>query len=1197
MAAPDLTLDFLLSGLSGAADSPGDEPGDPNDPAGDDRYQSQLDLINQSVGTQESVATDINAELAQMLARGIDPRTRFKQEAGLLGKSDVFSYETEKGFSPKVREFVRRFYGPTEIQYRPDAWFSNPWRRMFGSAPTDEEKIQIAQAQQLAARGSGSASAAYRRAMEEVHRGTPSAAEVRGEIPPDIDLPPWLQPYAEKGRRIELPEHQAKVLLRDSGIVQGSDVDQEVIKTARIAANSINQLEGISPGLAKNTLGPILAEDFNVHFGLKGTDDEVTAESLNIRAVDFQGTQKLIYTHPETGQETLFDPVKLELRDIAEVLPELMVIGGDVIGMGLGTGLGAVAGPKGALAGNVMGGAIGAVYGRMTGYRMALAKNNFAFDERYGGFVKEGYNDEAGNPIVIPESDLFLNAIPDAYWSAGGNVFLRGIFKLGKVALYGPQTGRDALQGGLTVEEFEQAVQSYKRTFLGQQSYGPWGLKEGRPPPPTSVVLQKAGEDLIEKSRTSGVGAQDRTNMFELGQKYLQQADVLRYAEAGTPAATAREILKEETIKEGEGAAALEARQVISARSEDVALAVQKGLPVDATREVTKELNEIIARNAASIDEINRILGRGTETSSTELGAILAAKTKAIMGDPSPTGTTGVYGVYNRLVEILGKPAFTKGVPLKPFEISGVSRDIAKLQQSSGALGGGFPGEFLGDWKAMIGRVGSKKGVAQGTINVDYKQMRDLVLSLRNDLGSNGNLNQTQRENMGEILKQLEAIQVRGLQAIDDAGAAAGKPTSFARQQQSADEHLGNLAEIWQRGFTQGLEDGTFHRIADRLFEKGAAPGFIGKVMSTIKPNKKQLELMRNTLLYRYKQAMEGLARGEVQAGADIAGQRVRIGMGADDLVIRRADQAVHNKFLTENDSWIKVLFKDGEFDKLTHEVTNVTKQQVDAEKLIKFDKQLRENPIFGKGMLSIREDLGKVIIEAPESLVDEIFKLPPGQRNTSFKFLYKSLKGLPKTERLLARRNMRGLLFRKLLRPEELMTAGRDEAIDAYRVSSHASAHIKENASVYDLVFGKSHRQALEQIFRDIGTLSRTGSAPALEGWLKQPTTKIPLAALKVYVGVLNKRARALTQGQNRFAEGLDRRFREALLDPDKALKLVKGRNISTRTKYGINFLGQILGIEAGEAVDAVNTFGIDSEQYPGVRKATLTGVGLGVE
>ena len=267
MAVPDPTLDFLLSGLSGVADSTVDEPGDPNiDPA--------------PVGTQEIVATDINAELAQMSARGIDPRTRFKQEDGLLGKSDVFSYETEKEFSPKVREFVRRFYGPAEIQYNPDAgMLSNLWTRMFGSAPNDEEKKQIAQAQQLAQRGSGSASSKYKRMMEEIHKGTPSAAEVRGDIPKDMDLPPWLQSYARKGRKIELPKYQAKVLLRDYGIVQGGDVDQDIIKKARVASNSINQLEGISPGLAKNTLGPILAEDFNVHFGLKGTDGEVDLSS------------------------------------------------------------------------------------------------------------------------------------------------------------------------------------------------------------------------------------------------------------------------------------------------------------------------------------------------------------------------------------------------------------------------------------------------------------------------------------------------------------------------------------------------------------------------------------------------------------------------------------------------------------------------------------------------------------------------------------------------------------------------------------------------------------------------------------------------------------------------------------------------------------------------------------------------------
>lgn len=1188
-----LTKEFLFSGLV-EEDEIGEEINLPEEPSGS----------LAPVSTQEAVSRDINAELSQMRARGIDPKTVYKQEQGILGKQDVFSYETEKGFSPKVRKFIRENYGPAEMQYDPDgSMLGNLWTRVFGSSPTKEEQAEIQQATILAERGSSSADSGYKRAMQEIIKGAPSAGEIRGDIPKGVDLPPYLQEYAKKGKKIELPKYQAKVLLRDYGITQGSKQDQVIIEKARSASNQLNQLESISPGLASNTLGPILAADFNTHYGLTGTDQEVTPESLKIRSANFQGDQKLVYDHPETGKPTLFDPVKLELRDVAEVLPELMVVGGDIGGMILGTGVGgAVAGPKGALAGNVVGGAYGAFYGRLISYRMALSENNFAFDERMGGFVKDGYNDENGDPKVITENDLILNAVPDALLSIGGNVAVRGIFKLGKLAIFGSSAGKDALQGGLTIGEFENAIESFKKTRLGQKSYGPWGLKEGATPPPTSVVIQKTAEDLLENSRSGKYGEVDSRNMFELGQKYLRQAEVLRASETGTPAQTARETLKEETIKEGEGVAALEPGKVIGARSEDVAEAVQKGLPVVAVKEVTDQLNDINARNAASITEIDSILNNATRTSATELGEILSTKAKAIMGEPG--GDTGVYGVYNNVSRILkARPrgeggAFVEGVPLKPFELSGVAKQIDKLQQSSAALGGGFTKDFLSNWNLMSKRVGTKKGEAQGLLNVEYTQIKDLIISLRQELGSNGNLNQPQRQNMSSVLTSLEEIQIRGLQVIDDAGAAAGKPTTFAKQVASADKHFSDLAGIWQRGFTQGLENGSFQKIADKLFERGAAPEFIGKVFSDLKPGKNQLDLMRNTLLYRYKQAMEGLTRGEVKAGADIAGQRVRIGMEADDLVVRRADQAAHDTFLRQNDSWINALFKKGEFDKLSQEVTNVAKQQIDAEKLISFNKQLRENPIFGNKMMSIDQSLGKVIIEAPERLVDEIYDMAPGPRAGAFKFLYKSLKGLPKTERALARENMRALLFRKLLRPDKLIAAGRDDALDAFAISSAASEELKANSSIYDLAFGKSHRKALEQIFRDIGTLSRTESAPALEGALSKPTTALPLAALKVYVGVLNRRARALTQGQKRIAEGLDRKFRAALLNPETALKLVKGRNTNIKTKYGLNFFGQILGIETGEALDATNEFGISRNPYPkaAVRESTLNEIGLGL-
>jgi hypothetical protein len=1144
--------------------------------------------------TQQKTAAQINAELRQMLEAGQDPRKIYRAEEGFLGPKDVFSYETEKGFSPEVRAFVRQHFGPAEMQYDPDAGtISNLWTKMFGSAPTDEEKKQIAQAQVLAERGSGFPSAKYKRMMAEIYGGAPSPAEIRGDIPKGIDLPPWLQEKAKVGRKVELPKFQAEVLLRDYGTVQGSKQDQETITRSRVAANWLNQLESISPGLASNTIGPILAEDFNVHYGLKGTDDEVTAEKLNIRQIDWQGTNKLVYTHPETGKPTLFDPVKLELRDIAEVLPELMVLGGDVLGMIGGTVVGGAAGPKTALGGNVVGGALGAMYGRLISYKMALSKNNFAFDERFNGWVKKGFVDEQNNPKVITEKDLYLGAFPDALWSIGGNIGARGIVKLGKLALFGPQTGKESLQGSLTVDEFVDAVDHFKTTRMGQRSYGPWA-QEGATPPPTSVAFQKAGEDLLEESRLGGLSQADAQRMRQLAHKYLQQAEVLRYSEAGTPAAAARSELREDIIQEAQGEAAVTPEGMITTSAEDVAVAVEKGLPVVATKEFTEAAQQLNARNEASLKEIDEILSGGEPTSATELGAILAKTSKAIMGDVS--GDTGIYGVYNNVAKALRQRI--GGIPLKPFDISSVTKEINKLQKSAGGIGGGFRDDFLKEWNSLVGygekvgRLTTKTGRAQGTINLDYTQMKDLIISLRNAMG-NSKLTQPQLRNMSTILGKLEDIQIRGLQIIDDAGATAGKPTQYAKIIGSADTHFSNLAEIWQRGLTKGLEEGTYYKIADKLFEKGAAPEFVGKIMSTIKPGKNQLELMRNTLLYRYKLAMEGIARGELVAGRDIAGQRVRIGIqrAADDaLVVREASQTAQEQFERQNKSWIETLFKDDEFYRLGQKVTEVGGQAIDLKKLAAFDETLRSSNVFGPGILNINRDLSKVIIESPQLLMDEIFKLKPGPRAVAFRELYKAFTGLPKLERELAEENVRNLAFRRLMNPDQLIAATRDEAFDAYTRSNLAAAELKTNSSIYDEVFGETHRKNLEKIFRDIGTLSRTESAPALEGMMSPSMmSKIPLAALKIYVGVLNRRARTLTQAQKIQGNYLQGRFREALLDPDKAAKFVRSLNVNAKTKYGLNFIGQLLGIEIGEAIDAVQTFGIDPNRFPGVPESDI--------
>ncbi len=95
----------------------------------------------------------VNAELLQMLQRGIDPRTVYPQAQGLIGKEDVFEPETEEKFTPRVRQFVREVYGPAEIQTRdPEGRdisaaegnvVTDFFRRMFGSLPTEQEKAHL----------------------------------------------------------------------------------------------------------------------------------------------------------------------------------------------------------------------------------------------------------------------------------------------------------------------------------------------------------------------------------------------------------------------------------------------------------------------------------------------------------------------------------------------------------------------------------------------------------------------------------------------------------------------------------------------------------------------------------------------------------------------------------------------------------------------------------------------------------------------------------------------------------------------------------------------------------------------------------------------------------------------------------------------------------------------------------------------
>ena len=1112
---------------------------------------------------QEKTSTETQALLENLMLKGEDPRKRFPAEKGWVGQEDVFGYETEKGFSPEVRAFVRKYYGPAEIQYDPDAgMLENLWTRMFGSAPTEEEKAQIAQAQTLYERGGQDPSARHKQAIQELLKGRPSSEDMAGRVPEEV--PPWLEKFASQRRQAQLPKTQAKVLAEDYGLQQPTDVDNKTIARGRDASVWANQLEELTPGLAQKSIGPILASDFNERLKLEGKSS-ISPEELDIKQTIFQGDKLLTFVHPVTKKRTLLDPVKLEWQDVAEILPEAMVVAGDIAGMGAGS-IGYAVGPKTGLAGNIAGGALGAFAGRMYSIRTALEKHGFAENERYGGWTKEGFIDsKTQEPHVITLKNILLNAKDDALWSAAGNMGVRLAFKLGKSIL---TRGAPTLKGELTEEQFVKAAENWRKSRLGTD------LAESGQQGPLSVRLEAEAARLQTASREAT--GPEALALKEEADQFYRQAAVLRHMEQGTAAQGDVELAKETLLRKGvEGEGDVTLGQVSEATSKDVARAVEQGLPKTGMLELDQSIDNLVAKNNEIIEEFSALTAKGTPDASIELGKSFADKTQAIMG--TPTGSTGIYGVFNEIGKALNRRG-QKGVPTKPFDLSSAVALVNKLQKGSGVIGGSI-GKVIGEWNQAIGRVAGVKDASQippGTpINVGYNQLKDLLLSMRTEIGSK-TLSQPQIANLSKLIDEIEKIQLRGVQEVDDI-----LGTTYASKLEAANSSFKNLAEVWQRGLTKSLEEGTFANLAKNAF-KNADSDFVGTVIKNLKPGKEQYELLKSAMIYNYKQALRGLARGETETAVDVGGRQVALGVEKEGITITPASEAAHQKFVNENSAWIKALFKDGEFDELAEVMTRGANTAKELKNLQTFDETLRKHPRFqgSGGMIEVNQNLGTVIVRDPQLLVDEIFNLKPGDRARGVQALYSAINILPKAERTIAKENMRALSIRRMFNPEPTGIAISREAPEntAFKSATAALDEIKHNESLYNIVFGQSQRKNLEKIFKDLELVSRETMPTSMQeaakgGW--RGVKSVPLRAAKVWVGVLNRRARTLTQTKEAFGEGLEDKIQDILRNPDKAAQMVALSKTNLSTKYGLNAFGQLMGLSIADARRAIAEFG----------------------
>ena len=348
--------------------------------------------------------------------------------------------------------------------------------------------------------------------------------------------------------------------------------------------------------------------------------------------------------------------------------------------------------------------------------------------------------------------------------------------------------------------------------------------------------------------------------------------------------------------------------------------------------------------------------------------------------------------------------------------------------------------------------------------------------------------------------------------------------------------------------------------------------------MRVLKPGKEQKELLKNALLFNYKQALRRAATGESETGVDVAGKKISIGLENRGVTVTQANEAVHQRFLDENQAWIDTLFQKGEFDRLT-DITRSSRQLArDAKNLQAFDESLRQNPIFANSdrIINTNQNLGQVIVDSPNLLFDEILNQAPGLRERGMRALLGAIRTLPKEERAIASESLRALGVRRIFNPQGAgIAASRDApAVSAFDNVRGALDEIKTNEALYNVLYGQSHRKNMEKILKDMEIISRESQPAVMEETGFRGAKSIPLRALKVYVGVLNRRARTLTQTKEALGEDLEVRMLNSLRNPEKAARLVALSKTNVNTKFGLNALGQILGLNQAETKDAMDAF-----------------------
>jgi|TARA_A100001515_G_scaffold33747_1_gene26242 uncharacterized protein YukE len=1041
-----------------------------------------------------------------------------------VSRREVFPEDVERKLEPKYIELIEKYYGAPEVDIPREGatGLDRLMTAIVGRRPGESELA----AERTASERGGTADFLDRYMREKLGGFTPSPGEVRGDAPPDAS-PAERVLLSRYGYRPQTTDVRQRVELRDYGRTPIRDPEQfrELTGKANDALRWLAELpQAVTPdgkpvSVAEDIVGELLVTDMNLKFGTPNR--QFTKEDLDLKIQRTgAGDKRLTFMHPTEGRQPI-NPVDFEWADALDALPGAYVVAGDVLGSIAGGVAGSVKPGMGTFLGATAGGVVGAVASKWLVMDKALRDGEFVYDDSKGGWV----SNKGGSEKIIPLGNFIDDLVDEGLWSAGGSVLGSTIFRIGKAIL--TRGGAEA-QYFVSKEQWDDAYRAWGESKFGRK-LSESGI-EGTP----SMILERQARALREQAgELVGKEADDlikRASALDISATKLRKAEQKVAPEGAIERDRAGRALEEGT-RTIDGSVIPRA---IEGDAEKFGQAVETAVRSGDGARINKALDDMAASNQRLIDDWEASFKGTSEGAEAQFGQSVRQSAEAALGlGQGATVQTTKKGIYGALNAVRNRARQFKQ---KSWDIGRVAK---KIEGEIKMLGPSFKGNLAAyppEIQGLIQRL-SAGSAGKENIPVNFSQFRQLADKVSDEIGKTTGETQRRLLRLQDMLRNAEG---QGFKNID--------PDLF-KQWKTAQDNLKAFRAVWTNELDRGLTELNADQLANKFLRSMNDGDTVNAVLGDLKKlgvyGKQQEDLLRNVLKTRLRSALtRTLKEGDE---IDIAGRPRSVKIGDQRFGTDTVSSAQFSQFMSEYGPWVRQLFPDDpNLEKFAQKVARGQTLQGRYKKISRMEQDLKNLPFLQNQNAT---DLQRLALEDPSKLFDLAWQT--GRRSVentkSIRELQRILKrGLEPEEFAIADQRLKALALKRLWNPGDEFAgkAAGPETIDD--ITSRSLRELDVEGASYKLIFGDQHVKNMRQLFKEMDALANPRQAGVVglaekeleKGMLK----KIPGLIARVWVGVLNTKARALNLGTKFIKYQDEAAFKRLLTDPkalDRALKI----------------------------------------------------------